>query len=596
MGCPRGWLPKPGSGGRPARVRPGVPRVGSAGVKSPTRHERRGSAGEHGSPLWLANLDVVRDRKRSFTAAWGHELAGRRDRLLHKANRLPAILRTLAERASATRSPARPSTASRARSQRGRAGWIVVQGPASRRRCWTARPPTAPRSIADGWPSCGGSRPPAESRRVGVRVCLPGVGHGTSQFGVPMAELTAMAPRHAAALGLRSEALAFTSCRPGSTGRCRDPAPGERAGRQDGRSHPSASRRRPRSGRPGRAMGVPVVDIGGGLSPAPDESALRANHRRAHRWGRLRGPDAGRTRARDRGRGGRAGRDGAGRQTAVGPAAMRRRRRGDQPAAGDALRVADVEAPEPRPTAGPALVVGPVCRNSRSCIPRSTAGYRRGRCPRCPRRRRLPAVAIDAVGDLRPRGHRPRRGNGVWSDAARRWRTSSPPTSAPTFHRPRANRWRDGAAPASSSTAPATGPEVLLVHPGGPFWAKRDLGAWSIPKGECDDGEDPRAAAPARVRGGARERAARRGALELGEVRQKGGKVVTAWAAGRRPRSRRQMTSNTFEMEWPPRSGRSQEFPEVDRAGWFALEVARAKLNSAQVELVDRLVERVISG
>jgi predicted NUDIX family NTP pyrophosphohydrolase len=138
----------------------------------------------------------------------------------------------------------------------------------------------------------------------------------------------------------------------------------------------------------------------------------------------------------------------------------------------------------------------------------------------------------------------------------------------------------------------AAGPEVLLVHPGGPFWARRDLGAWSIPKGEYEDGEDPLACA-------LREFAEELGSappdgaepVELGEVRQKSGKVVAAWAlAGDLDAGA--IRSNTFSMEWPPRSGAMREFPEVDRAGWFGLEEARAKILPAQAPLLDRLVER----
>jgi len=137
-------------------------------------------------------------------------------------------------------------------------------------------------------------------------------------------------------------------------------------------------------------------------------------------------------------------------------------------------------------------------------------------------------------------------------------------------------------------------PEVLLVHPGGPFWARKDDGAWSIPKGEYRDDEDPRAAA-------LREFEEELGTappddadalLDLGEVRQRSGKVVTAYALeGDLDASA--ITSNTFAMEWPPRSGKTQEFPEVDRAGWFAPAAARAKLVHAQAELVDRLLERL---
>jgi predicted NUDIX family NTP pyrophosphohydrolase len=132
--------------------------------------------------------------------------------------------------------------------------------------------------------------------------------------------------------------------------------------------------------------------------------------------------------------------------------------------------------------------------------------------------------------------------------------------------------------------------EVLLVHPGGPFWAKKDLGAWSIPKGEYDQGEDP-------LRTALRELEEETGhhlpadgdLLELGEVRQRGGKVLSAWAAAG-DLDADAITSNTFTMEWPPRSGRRREFPEVDRAGWFDLPTARDKLLAAQAELVERLL------
>ncbi|MDW9901172.1 NUDIX domain-containing protein [Sinorhizobium meliloti] len=128
---------------------------------------------------------------------------------------------------------------------------------------------------------------------------------------------------------------------------------------------------------------------------------------------------------------------------------------------------------------------------------------------------------------------------------------------------------------------------VLLVHPGGPFWMNRDLGAWSIPKGEYDADEEP-------------EAAARREFLEetgiaitgpfefLGEERQKGGKLVTAYAH-ESEFDVASLRSNVFETEWPPRSGRMQVFPEVDRAGWFTLEEARSKINVAQRPFIDRL-------
>ncbi len=132
------------------------------------------------------------------------------------------------------------------------------------------------------------------------------------------------------------------------------------------------------------------------------------------------------------------------------------------------------------------------------------------------------------------------------------------------------------------------GVEVLLVHPGGPFWARKDLGAWSIPKGEHDDGEDPRACARREF---AEETGTELpdGALdELGTVRLKSGKQVTAFAAAG-DLDADAVRSNTFEMEWPPRSGRRQAFPEIDRAGWFGLAEARERLNPAQAPFVDRL-------
>jgi predicted NUDIX family NTP pyrophosphohydrolase len=131
--------------------------------------------------------------------------------------------------------------------------------------------------------------------------------------------------------------------------------------------------------------------------------------------------------------------------------------------------------------------------------------------------------------------------------------------------------------------------EVLLVHPGGPFWARKDAGAWSIPKGEYEEGDDPRACA-------LREFEEELGSplpagtelVELGTVKQKSGKVITAYAA-EGDLDADAIRSNTFTIEWPPRSGRMQEFPEVDRAGWFSLADAREKLNAAQAELLVRL-------
>jgi predicted NUDIX family NTP pyrophosphohydrolase len=135
---------------------------------------------------------------------------------------------------------------------------------------------------------------------------------------------------------------------------------------------------------------------------------------------------------------------------------------------------------------------------------------------------------------------------------------------------------------------------VLLVHPGGPFWANKDLGAWSIPKGEYAPDEDALAVA---LREFAEETGARPiGAVEaLGEVVQAGGKRVTAWAvegdfdpAG--------LVSNTFELEWPPRSGRMAQFPEVDRAAWFSPAEAQAKILPGQRPFIDRLARLLKTG
>ena len=138
----------------------------------------------------------------------------------------------------------------------------------------------------------------------------------------------------------------------------------------------------------------------------------------------------------------------------------------------------------------------------------------------------------------------------------------------------------------------AGGREVLLVHPGGPFWAKKDLAAWSIPKGEYVDGEDPHAAAHREFLEELGTEAPEGAELELEPVRQSGGKWVQAWAVeGDVDCS--SITSNTFEMEWPRRSGRMQTFPEVDRAEWFSVEVAREKLHKGQVALLDQLLARL---
>ena len=135
---------------------------------------------------------------------------------------------------------------------------------------------------------------------------------------------------------------------------------------------------------------------------------------------------------------------------------------------------------------------------------------------------------------------------------------------------------------------------LLLVHPGGPFWAKKDLGAWTIPKGEYAPDEDPLAAAQ-------REFAEETGArphgkfLPLGEIAQAGGKRVTAWAV-EGDFDPATLVSNMFELEWPPRSRRKRSFPEVDRAAWFSPDEAREKILAGQRVLIDRLVKLLASG
>ncbi|HKA81534.1 MAG TPA: NUDIX domain-containing protein [Xanthobacteraceae bacterium] len=135
------------------------------------------------------------------------------------------------------------------------------------------------------------------------------------------------------------------------------------------------------------------------------------------------------------------------------------------------------------------------------------------------------------------------------------------------------------------------GIEVLLVHPGGPFWARKDLGAWSIPKGEYSEAEDALAVARREFEEetGARPQGE---PLPLGELVQPGRKIVTAWAlAGDFDPST--LRSNLFEMEWPPKSGRRQSFPEVDRAQWFSPADARRKILKGQSEFISRLLTAI---
>jgi predicted NUDIX family NTP pyrophosphohydrolase len=132
------------------------------------------------------------------------------------------------------------------------------------------------------------------------------------------------------------------------------------------------------------------------------------------------------------------------------------------------------------------------------------------------------------------------------------------------------------------------GPIVLLVHPGGPFWKNKDEGAWSIPKGEYGEGEDPLSAAK-------REFTEETGCklpdgdfIPLRPVKMQSGKVISAWAL-QATLNLAHFTSNQFEIEWPPGSGRKQFFPEVDKAEWFALPVAKSKINKNQINFIEQL-------
>ncbi|HEY6206531.1 MAG TPA: NUDIX domain-containing protein [Chthoniobacterales bacterium] len=134
--------------------------------------------------------------------------------------------------------------------------------------------------------------------------------------------------------------------------------------------------------------------------------------------------------------------------------------------------------------------------------------------------------------------------------------------------------------------------EVLLVHPGGPFWKNKDDGAWSIPKGEAAPGEDllTRAQIEFEEELGLKPQG---DWLPLGSIKQKGGKTVHGWAFQGDLPQLFELKCNTFAIEWPPRSGKMREFPEVDRAEFFSEEVARGKINAAQIPFLDRLRESV---
>lgn len=134
------------------------------------------------------------------------------------------------------------------------------------------------------------------------------------------------------------------------------------------------------------------------------------------------------------------------------------------------------------------------------------------------------------------------------------------------------------------------GIEILLAHPGGPIWAKRDAGAWTVPKGEFHEGEEPWAVARREFEEETGHPAPDGDPIELGEIRQKGGKLVEAWALeGDLDPATAQ--SNTFPLEWPPRSGNWITIPEIDRVEWFAPDEARRRLKDTQVPFIDRLIE-----
>jgi len=139
------------------------------------------------------------------------------------------------------------------------------------------------------------------------------------------------------------------------------------------------------------------------------------------------------------------------------------------------------------------------------------------------------------------------------------------------------------------------GVELLIVHMGGPFWKYKDAGGWSIPKGELEEGDDALAVALREFEEELGTQAPTVELVDLGEVRQAGGKRVVVFA-GESDFDADDIRSNTFTIEWPPRSGRQQEFPEVDRAAWVSADEARVKLVKAQVEFVDRLLALLGAG
>ena len=140
--------------------------------------------------------------------------------------------------------------------------------------------------------------------------------------------------------------------------------------------------------------------------------------------------------------------------------------------------------------------------------------------------------------------------------------------------------------------APDADIEVMIAHMGGPFWAKKDSGGWSIPKGEYEPGEEPLVAARREFLEELGREAPSAEFIDLGEVRQPSGKRIRAWAV-EADLDVSHITSNTFEMEWPRGSGRTERFPEIDGAGWFDLDTARSKLVKGQVPFIDLLIDRL---
>jgi len=132
--------------------------------------------------------------------------------------------------------------------------------------------------------------------------------------------------------------------------------------------------------------------------------------------------------------------------------------------------------------------------------------------------------------------------------------------------------------------------EFFLIHPGGPFYFRKDNGVWSIPKGEFEEGEEPLQAA-IREFGEETGHEVRGDFQELSPIKQKNGKVVFAWALEGEA-DENKVVSNKFEMEWPPKSGRKQSFPEADRAGWFGVDEAKEKINPGQAPLLDEVLKR----